>query len=57
MLYECDLNGVPVSCQLIEYDYEIGKYLIEYEDKAGRLRLYVNPDKIKGPAVPHEISQ
>ena len=35
MYYECDLNGTPVSCQLIQWDAVSGKCLIEYTDPIG----------------------
>ena len=56
MYYECDINGTPVSCQLIQWDAVSGKCLIEYTDPIGLLRLWVDGDRIKGRAVPHEIS-
>jgi hypothetical protein len=42
MYYECDLNGTPVSCQLIQWDAVSGKCLIEYTDPIGLLRLWVD---------------
>ena len=56
MYYECDLNGTPVSCQIIRWDATGRKCLIEYTDPVGLLLLWVNGDRIKGRAVPHEIS-
>jgi len=57
MYYECDLNGTPVSCQLIEWDKVTGKCLIEYTDRIGVLRLWVNGDRIKERTPLLEISQ
>ena len=57
MYYECDLNGTPVSCQLIEWDNVTGKCLIEYTDPIGLLRLWVDGDRIKERIPLLEISQ
>lgn len=57
MYFECDINGFPVSCQLIEWHPIVNKCLIEYTDPIGLLRLWVDSDIITGKAVPSEISQ
>lgn len=57
MYYECDLNGTPVSCQIIEWDKVTGKCLIEYTDPIGLLRLWVDGDRIKERIPLLEISQ
>lgn len=57
MYYECIINNVPVTCQIIDVDCDSEKYLIEYQDKSGPLQTWVNPDIIRGTAVPYEISQ
>jgi len=57
MYYECDLNGTPVSCQIIEWDKVTGKCLIEYTDLIGVLRLWVDGDRIKERIPLLEISQ
>jgi len=56
MYYECDLNGTPVSCQLIEWDEVTGQCLIEYTDRVGLLRLWVDGDRIKERTPLQEIS-
>lgn len=57
MIYECNLNGTPVSCCILEWNDTKNKCLIEYQDSIGPLRLWVDPAIIKGNAVPFEISQ
>lgn len=57
MLYECDLNGIPVSCTILEWDNIVGKCLIEYQDPIGLLRLWVNSDTIRPNLVHLETSQ
>ena len=56
MYYECDLNGTPVSCQLIEWDNVTGQCLIEYTDRIGLLRLWIDGDRIKERTPLQEIS-
>lgn len=57
MYFECDINGFSLSCQLIEWHPAVNKCLIEYTDRIGLLRLWVDSDRIVGKAVPSEISQ
>jgi len=57
MYFECDINGTPVSCQLIEWHPIVNKCLVEYTDKVGLLRLWIDGAKIKERVPTHEISQ
>ena len=55
-LYECFIDGVPVTCQIVETDDLTGHHLVEYRDVTGPLRKWVNPDiLVRTPQ--HEISQ
>lgn len=55
-LYECYIDDVPVTCQLVEMDDLTGKYLVQYQTADGPLQQWVNPDiLVRTPQ--HEISQ
>jgi hypothetical protein len=57
MYYECDLNGFPVSCQLIEWHPSANKCLVEYTDKVGLLRLWIDSARIKERVPSYDVSQ
>lgn len=57
MMYECDLKGSPVSCEILEWDTLTGQCLIEYTDRIGLLRLWVDGATIKHRIPEQEISQ
>ena len=55
-LYECEVNGVTVTCQIVEMSEDNEKCLIEYQDSAAVLQTWVKTDTMtKTPE--DEISQ
>ena len=56
-LYEAIIDGIPVTCQIIEFCHDTGKYHVQYADKdAGVLRKWIDgATMIKTPK--EEISQ
>lgn len=45
-LYETVIDGVPVSCQIVETCYYTGKSLVQYTTKDGVLQKWVSFDRL-----------
>lgn len=56
-LYEAIIDGIPVTCQIVDFCDDTGNYLVQYSDKDyGNLQKWISGDTmVRTPQ--DEISQ
>ena len=45
-LYECEFDGITVTCQIVEMSDDQETCLIQYQDSAAVLQTWVKTDKM-----------
>tara|TARA_B100002019_G_C21216840_1_gene572500 strand:- start:77 stop:259 length:183 start_codon:yes stop_codon:yes gene_type:complete len=56
-LYECEVNGIVVTCQIVKMSDDNEECLIEYHDSAAVLQTWVKTDTMSKTPDDMDISQ